>query len=101
MTEWKRVVAGLIFAAASGAVAQAQTSIDLAKITCEQYVLQQVTDPRNIIVWMSGYFAKRGDTVIHVQEFEEDAKKVTDFCRANFKMTVMEAFEKVVVKPGQ
>jgi len=96
MTGWKGVVAGLVLAAAGGTQAQAQTSIDLAKITCEQFVLHQVTDPRNVVIWFSGYFAKRGDTVIHVQEFENNARRVTDFCRNNFKLTVMEAVQKVL-----
>jgi hypothetical protein len=100
MIRWKRVLAGLAFAVLGGPLAQAQTSIDLAKITCEQYILHQVTDPRNIVIWLSGYYAKRGDTVIRVQQFEDNAKKVTDFCRANLKVTVMEAFEKVL-KPDR
>src|SRR3954471_21826723 len=96
MIAMRRVVVGLVLALAGGAQAQAQTSIDLSKITCEQFVLHQVTDPRNVVIWFSGYFAKRGDTVIQVQEFENNAKKVTDFCRNNFKVTVMEAVEKVL-----
>jgi acid stress chaperone HdeB len=90
-----RVLAGLVLSALGSVPAPAQTSIDIAKITCEQFILQQVTNPRNVIIWLSGYYAKRGDTVIQVQQFEENANKVTDACRANLKATVMEAFEKV------
>ncbi len=90
------VLAGPVFAALGSAPAPAQTSIDIAKITCEQFILQQVTNPRNVITWLSGYYAKRGDTVVQVQQFEENANKVTEACRANLKGTVMEAFEKVV-----
>jgi hypothetical protein len=101
MTGSKRILAGLVLAALGGAPAPAQTSIDIAKITCEQFILQQVTDPRNVIIWLSGYHAKRGDTVIQVQQFEENAKKVTDACRANLKGMVMEVFEKVVQSSRQ
>jgi acid stress chaperone HdeB len=101
MIRSKRVVAGLVLAALGSALAQAQTSIDVAKITCDQYVLYKITDPRNIAIWLSGYHsAKRGDTVIEVQQLEENAKKVTDFCRANPKVRVMEAVEKVL-KPNR
>jgi acid stress chaperone HdeB len=90
-------LAGLVLAALGGAFAQAQTSIDVAKITCEQHILYKVTDPRNIAIWLNGYFqAKRGDTVIEVQQFEEFAKKLTDFCRANYKVPVMEAVEQLM-----
>jgi len=101
MIRSKRVLAGLVLAALGSAFVQAQTSIDVAKITCEQYVLYKVTDPRNIAIWLSGYYhAKRGDTVIEVQQLDDNAKKVTDFCRANLKVTVMEAVEKVL-KPSR
>jgi acid stress chaperone HdeB len=92
----KRILAGLVLASLGSAPAPAQTSIDIAKITCEQFILQQVTNPRNVITWLSGYYAKRGDTIVQVQQFEENANKVTDACRANLKGTVMEVFEKVV-----
>jgi hypothetical protein len=93
----KRVFAGLALAALGGALAQAQTSIDIAKITCEQFILYKVTAPRNIVIWLSGYYqAKGGGTVIEVQQLEENGNKLTDFCRANLKATVMEAFEKVL-----
>ena len=93
------VLAGLFLAALGSAPAAAQTSIDIAKITCEQFILNQVTSPRNVVIWLSGYYAKRGDTVVQVQQFEENANKVTEACRANLKATVMEAFEKVVQPP--
>ena len=106
MTASKRILAGpvlavLFLAALGSAPAPAQTSIDIAKITCEQFILQQVTNPRNVVIWLSGYYAKRGDTVVQVQQFEENANKVTEACRANLKGTVMEAFEKVVQSPRQ
>jgi acid stress chaperone HdeB len=96
MTVSKRILAGLVLAGLGGIPASAQTSIDIAKITCEQFILNQVTSPRNVVIWLSGYFAKRGDTVIQVQQFEENANKVTDACRSNLKGTVMETFEKLV-----
>ena len=52
---------------------------------------------QGLVRWLH---AGRGETVIQVQQFEDNAKKVTDFCRANLKVTVMEAFEKVL-KPGR
>ena len=90
------ILAGLAVAALAGSLAQAQTSIDVAKITCEQYNLFKVTDPRNIAIWLSGYYhAKRGDTVVEVQQLEENANKVKEFCLANPKVTVMDAAEKI------
>jgi acid stress chaperone HdeB len=96
MTASKRILAGLVLAVLVSPPASAQTSIDIAKITCEQFILQQVTNPRNVVIWLSGYYAKRGDFVVQVQQFEENANKVTDACRSNLKGTLIDAFEKVV-----
>src|SRR5262249_37731085 len=35
--------------------ARAQVTIDVSKITCQQYVLFTVADPRDIAMWLSGY----------------------------------------------
>ena len=77
--------------------AGAQVTIDVSKITCEQYVLFTVADPRDIAMWLSGYYnGKRNNTVLDTQEFREHARKVMDYCQLNLKATVMEAVEKVV-----
>ncbi len=45
--------------------AHAQVTIDVSKITCEQYILYSVADPKDIAMWLSGYYnAKRNNTVI-------------------------------------
>jgi hypothetical protein len=42
--------------------APAQVSTDLAKITCNEFILFKVTDPTNIALWLSGrYSAKRNN----------------------------------------
>jgi hypothetical protein len=77
--------------------AHAQVTIDVSKITCEQYILFTVANPHDIAVWLSGYYnAKRNNTVIDTQELREHARKVTDYCELNLKLTVMDAVEKVL-----
>jgi acid stress chaperone HdeB len=76
--------------------AQAQVTVDMSKITCEQYILFTMGDPKDIAMWLSGYYnAKRSNTVLDVQEFRDAGKKVMDYCQLNLKMTVMDAVEKV------
>jgi hypothetical protein len=54
--------------------AQAQTTTDIAKITCDQFVSATVAPPDNIA--MSGYYhGKRGSTIIDVQKLKEQPKK--------------------------
>ena len=77
--------------------ARAQVSVDVAKITCEQFILWKVTDPENIAIWLSGYYnGRRGNTVIDTQRLKEDTSKVTDYCRQNPSVTVMRAVETVL-----
>jgi acid stress chaperone HdeB len=77
--------------------ARAQVTVDVAKITCEQYVLFTVADPHDIAMWLSGYFnAKKNNTLLDTQQFREHAKQVMDYCQLNLKTPVMEAAEKVL-----
>lgn len=75
---------------------KAQVSIDLSKITCEQFILFKVMDPEKIAYWLSGYYnAKRDNTVIDPQVFTEIFDRTKDYCRSNFKLTVMQAVERL------
>jgi hypothetical protein len=72
--------------------ARAQVTIDVAKITCEQYILYKITDPKNIAMWISGYYhAKINTTVIDPQALEKNADKVRDYCLTNPNTPVMQA----------
>ena len=83
-----------VFAASEG---QAQTTIDVAKITCQQLTLMKVADPDYIAIWLSGYYnAKRNSTVIDVEGLKDHAKKVKSYCLYNDKGTVMEAVQKLL-----
>jgi acid stress chaperone HdeB len=85
------------FITSAASLAHAQVTIDVSKITCEQYILYTVADPHDIAVWLNGYYnGKRNNTVLDTQEFREHAKKVMDYCEFNLKSTLMEAAEKVL-----
>jgi hypothetical protein len=61
------LASGFILASASSA-AQAQVTVDVSKITCEQFVGYKITNPRNISMWLSGYYnGKRGNTMLDTQ----------------------------------
>ena len=78
--------------------ARAQVMIEVSKITCEQYLSFSVADPRDINIWLSGYYAgKRGSTVFEPQRVKEIAEKVKSECllKANSKLPVMEVIKKI------
>jgi len=83
-------------------IAQAQTTIDVAKITCEQFVLMTVAEPEQIAIWLSGYYhGRRNSTTIDVQQLKDYARKVRAYCLYNDKGgTLMEAVEKVLLMPA-
>jgi len=71
---------------------RAQVTLDLSKVTCDQFVGYKITDPQNIAIWLSGYYnGMRGNTVIDTQGLEANTKKLRDFCFRNPATPVMEA----------
>src|SRR5262249_8374417 len=81
--------------------AQAQVTIDVTKVNCDQFVHHKISEPRLIAAWLSGYYnAKRNNRVFDLQSFEENMTKVTNYCsdKKNFKVPVMKAIEQVLGK---
>jgi hypothetical protein len=88
------LVLGSMLAASVGPTAQAQVSLDVAKITCKQFVLNDITLPRNIAIWLSGYHnGKRDNTVIDPQALQKNMDAVKDYCYTHMSTTLMQAAE--------
>ena len=85
----------LTLATCSGA--GAQVTIDVAKITCDQFTLYKVTDPQNIAIWLSGYYhGQRNDTTVDTQELATYLEKVKSYCNLNPQVRVMQAVESML-----
>jgi acid stress chaperone HdeB len=90
---------GLILALAKVPPAQAQVTLDISKITCDQYNAYKVTNPQNIAIWVNGYYhGKRGDVTLETQRLVENARKLRDYCRRNRETLVLEAVETLFAK---
>ncbi len=79
--------------------AQAQVSVDVAKITCRQLFFDKVISPneKSLALWLSGYYnAKRNNTVLDVGALAKNVDKVEDYCRMNLDVTVMDAVTKAL-----
>ncbi len=89
---WSGIIAAMLVAT----FAQAQTTIDVAKISCDQFVLMTVADPDYIAIWLSGYYnGKRNNTTVDVQQLKDYAQKVKSYCLYQGKgETLMEVVEK-------
>ena len=87
----------LLAALFSPPLARGQVTLDVAKITCEQFVLYKVANPDYIALWISGYYnGKRDNTMIDIEALKADVGKVRDYCRQNFTVTVMQAVQTVL-----
>ena len=81
--------------------AQAQVTIDVSKITCDQFLQHKVGNPRFIAVWLSGFHAgKRNNPVVDIQTMESNADRVSAYCDSNRKMVLMQAVE-TTLGPGK
>jgi acid stress chaperone HdeB len=111
------VLSSIVFATVS---TQAQVSIDVSKITCDEYVHDKIPIPdfgsfsavgsleaRSMLsrwliaAWLSGYYhAKRNNWIIDLESLENNANKLTNYCydEKNFKVPIMEAVERILGK---
>jgi len=74
--------------------AQAQVTVDISKITCEQFNVLQKAD--SVAIWLSGYFhGQRRESLIDVNAFEDKVRDFRAACRQpdNFKRPVMQLIE--------
>jgi acid stress chaperone HdeB len=94
MIKFAPVALGLIFALQPVPAARAQVTLDVAKITCEQFRSYKITRPENIAIWLSGYYqGKRGDTTLDTQSLMANARKLQTYCGRNPQTPVMQAVE--------
>ena len=71
MMKPKLNILSLIFLCVIISAAQAQVTIDVSKITCQQFRSYAITDPNNIAILLSGYYnGKRNNTIVKVQSFK-------------------------------
>lgn len=97
MTKFMPSISGLLLAFALVPSSQAQVSLDVAKISCDHFVGYKITNPRNIALWLSGYYnGQRGNTVLDTQALTKNAKKLQDYCIRNPQTLVMQAVETVL-----
>ena len=94
VTSFKSIVCALLFCAVSASGAAAQIMIDVARITCEQFLHDTITVPDNLAYWLGGYYDGRlGNTEFDVAVLKHNVSKLEDYCQAHRDTTVMTAVE--------
>jgi len=76
---------------------QAQGSLDVSKITCEDYFMDKVTFSQYLMVWLSGYYnGKRNNTIIDPDAIKKNEEKVNLYCYEHRETTIMDAVKNVL-----
>jgi len=77
---------------------QAQVAVDVAKITCEQLLMEQLPwTQKEAVFWLSGYYnGKRNSTVVEPEAVKKDEQKVSQYCYQHRDTTVMDAVKTVL-----
>lgn len=100
MTSVRAAIAAVALTCGLSTFAQAQVTVDVAKITCEQFILAKIASPEDLALWLSGFYhGKRNSTVFEPLQQKAIVDKIRQFCRMNLSMSVMRAAESVIEEP--
>jgi len=74
---------------------QAQVTVDVVRITCEQLEMQALPwTSRDIVLWLSGYYhGKHDNTIIEPDAIKRDENKLNTYCFEHGETTVMDALK--------
>jgi acid stress chaperone HdeB len=74
---------------------QAQVTVDVAKVTCEQLLMAALPfTSRDVVLWISGYYhGKHDNTIIEPAAIKRDADKLNNYCFEHGETTVMDALK--------
>ena len=71
--------------------------IDVAKISCKQYLAGNIVRQDYLTLWLSGYSnGTRKDTVIETGTVQNIANRVGTYCRSNLDAGLMDAVQKAL-----
>jgi hypothetical protein len=98
-----RIIVVMLVALLAAPLAHAQVTVEISKITCQQYLAFSIADPRDVNIWLSGYFhGKQGRTAFEPQLLKQNAEKLKAEClrKDNSDLPVMQVIEKTLAKGG-
>ena len=77
---------------------QAQGTVDVSKITCEQVLMEKLAwTEREVELWLSGYYhGKRNDTIVEPEAVKQNEEKLNRYCYEHRDTTVMDAVKNVL-----
>jgi len=89
-------VCGLILGLIAVPKAEAQVTIDISRITCDQFLGYRSINPDDLAMWLSGYYsAKRGYTIVDIELLAAQKRRLQDYCLRNVNVPVMKAIDEL------
>ena len=86
---------GVLLTAVVTATGHAQVTVDVAKITCGQFLAYSIADPKDIALWLNGYYVGKrgGGTLLDTQALKANYDRLRTYCLTNQDKPVMQAIE--------
>ena len=79
--------------------AHAQETIDVAKITCNQFMFGNIADSRTISLWLFGYYdGELKNTLIDVASMQNNSRELVRYCMDHSDALVMDAAKNTLGK---
>ncbi len=93
MKRWYLMSVLTLFAiVGTSTAALTQMTIDVTKITCDQFLAGKVANSRSVTIWMSGYYhGMSRNTVLDVNALQQDSQAVMDYCISHPSVILMDA----------
>jgi hypothetical protein len=83
-------------AAFQGDPAKAVVKLEMSGISCRQFINYPFDQAEAIGAWMSGYWnAQRNVETLDLTRYRINSKRVSDYCKAHKKATLMNTIQKV------
>jgi len=75
--------------------AQAQVTVDVVKITCQQLLTAAIPlTSRDVILWLSGYYHREhNNTIIELGTLNNNEDRLNQYCSEHGETTVMDALK--------
>lgn len=99
MRPFCKALSAVFIVLGAASAARSQMTIDVAKITCDQFLAGKVADSRSVSVWLSGYYnGTRDNTVLDVNALQQDSQDVMAYCISHPSVILMDAVKTLFAK---
>jgi acid stress chaperone HdeB len=90
------VISAIALLAASS-MAPAQVTIDVSKITCDEFIKYKIADPKQIAIWISGYHhGVHGNSILDTQQMLKYMNQVEEYCFKHPDALVMKTVDGIL-----